>query len=374
MSKELDDVYNDLIGTAPEPGTQLALEGLDSDNATGAGNAGDQSDKEINNAGVSTEGVDATKEGKANVDDAGGMKGATPTAPASTDTDIEWDAFVEATEEKSQVPTNQIDLSSFSKALGVEEEFKSQDQIIDYVKKVIDTNKQLNETAVADDLPRELAEAVKIAKSNGDYLSYLEIGSIDYMQEDPVALFEDEVAELFTNADGSFREDEYNDYIESVSAPDKLLRGKQIQRELVAIQERKKAEFRERVALEKAANLRNLEKSLESFEKVGDYKITPKIKKQMFSELSSGKFLDDLGISFNGAHNWGKLLENHFKARYFDAIQNFNKQRASTGERREIINGMSNPSVGKPTKLDNPTQVVQKDPLDFYFDRHNLKK
>jgi hypothetical protein len=367
MTKQIDDVYSDLMGA--NAGVQLTIDGLDT--GTPAPVAEPVTIQQDINAGVSTEVVKpGTEDDKVNVPDAGVINEATPSAPASED--AEWDAFIEGGTPEP-VTATQFDYNSLGKALGLTEDVKSQDEIIKYVKTLKEQNENLSKSVIDDAIPKELKDAIEIAKSNGDYKSYLEIADIDYSQEDPKILFEEEVAELFYNKDGSFREEEYLEYINNVSDPDKMLRGRQIQRELIAVQERKKAEIKQRALIEKAENLRRLENSLEKFSKVGDYKVTPKAKQQIFTELSSGKFLDELGISGTGAHNWDKLMSQYFKAKYFDAIQAYNAQKAVTGDRRETLKDLSNPSVGRPASPQNPTQQVKKSAVDMYLENFNLK-
>src|SRR6185436_11063018 len=125
---------------------------------------------------------------------------------------------------------------------------------------------------------------------------------------------------------------------------------------------------------EKAANLKKLETSLNQFNKVGNYEVTPKAKKQLFDDLATGKFMQELGINLNGSHNWELLQQAYFKAKYFDAIQAHNEKQASRSTLRGEINKLSNSIVLQPSALANPiTSPKPKSGVDLYFERNNIK-
>lgn len=285
--------------------------------------------------------------------------------------DVSWDDYVDAknVEEETKSPINWLEVG---KALNISDEVKSQEDVAKYVSTLKSTIDELKAKPTLDDtIPVELREALEIAKSNGDYLSYLDVASVDYSQIDPIEIFEDEAAELFYNQDGTFRQVEYDDYLDGLSETDKLLRGKQIQRELVAIQNEQKHQIKQRAAYQKADSLKKLERTLDNFEKVGDYKVTPKVKKQMYTELASGDFTKLLGINDSGNHNWEVLLGNYFKARYFDAIDNYNRKGAKTETLRSVTKDLTNSTVTRNNKVDNPTETREKkiSGVDLYLQR-----
>jgi hypothetical protein len=359
MAKELDDIFKDLMGG--QPGQQLEIEGLNPPSPA----AQQDIDTVVSNVQKEPE------EGKAEVSAGGAINEPTDSVPPAEDKN--WDDFVSDAPTTDAPEASKFNWESFGKAAGLPETVKDETSAIEYINTLKAELEQLSKSTLPETLPKELKEAIEIANNGGDFRTYLEIADIDYAAEDPVALFEDEVAELFYEQDGSFRQEEFDEYINSISEPDKLLRGRQIQRELISLQEQKKNEIRQRAAMEKAENLRRLETSLNNFNKVGNYNVTPKVKKQMFSDLSTGKFMDDLGLSTNGSHNWDKLLNNYFKAKYFDAIQQFNEQRAVTQDRRSTLEELTNPSNKQNPRIENPVQTVKKSAVDLYLERYNLK-
>lgn len=355
MAQELEDVFSSLISN-PEPvppSDDLPID--DSSN-------------------VPTPAVNSAEPSEGSEDDNVNVSGSEPitepTASGSEPEGLDWDSFVdETTTTPADKAKPSIDWAEVGKAINIPSEVKSVDDVTKYVSELKKTVEDLKSRTISEDIPTELAEALELAKSGGDYKTYLQLNDIDYTQEDPVLLFEDEVAELFYNNDGSFREEEYQEYIDSVSEPDKKLRGKAIQKELIRIQEEQKNTIKRRALEQKADSLRKLESALNNFDKVNDYTVTPKIKKQMFDELATGQFLKELGISESGAHNWDKVLNNYFKSKYFDAIQQFNAQKALTAEKRKELKELSNSSVGRTSAPSNPTSETKKSGVDLYLDQ-----
>lgn len=293
---------------------------------------------------------------------------ATPSAAGSED--VSWDSLLEdISPEPKTGATPSIDWKEVGKAINTSDIKGPEDltKYVDSLRKTVEDLKSQPQT-FGKDLPKEFLEAAQIAKDGGDYKSFLAIAEIDYKAENPVDLFEDEVANLFYNQDGSFREEEYTEYIDSISLPDKTLRGRQLQRELILVQEQNKNQIKARVAAEKADNLRKLEGALNNFNRVDAFDVTPKVKKQLFNELATGQFLNELGISQDGSHNWDKLLNTYFKARYFDTIQKFNSRAVLVKDKRSQLDEFTNSSITKGQKPENPMSTNKKSGIDFYLD------
>lgn len=346
--KELNDVYSDLLSTPQE---QPVIEGVEDLNVS-------TTEKPTS----SSEPLDD----KVNVSGSGDTTEAKPEAPESED--VSWDSFID-----DNVPTRtqeakpSFDWSEVGKAVNLPE-VKGQEDLVKYIDGLKKNVEDLKSKTIGEDVPKALVEAIEIAKQGGDYLSYLDIADIDYSKDDPVALFEDEVAELFVNPDGSFREEEYHEYIDSLTPTDKLMRGRQLQRELIMMQEQQKSQIKAKAAAAKAENLRKLESAIHGFNKVDNFDVTPKVKKQLFNELATGEFLTQLGISESGNHNWEKLLNTYFKARYFDAVQQFNTRNSLKDSKRAELNELSNSTVKKNQRIENPVNTVKKTGLDLYLD------
>lgn len=298
---------------------------------------------------------------------------ATPDNPAADAKDFDWETFIEDSTASANEPTTAIDYSHVGKALGIE--VKGVEDIAKFVETLKTENTKLKESSLkTEELPSDLKDAIDVWKNQGDYRAIFEVDSIDYSVLDPVEIFEMEVQDFFENPDGTFREKEYYDYIDSLDPTDKKLRGLQIQKQLMAEQNYQKQALKQKVEKEKVENLRQLEQSLGKFDKVGDYTVTPKIKQALYQDISSGKFLDEMGVKLTGAHQFDKLLGMYFKAKYFDAIQKFNEQRTRTSTLRQEIGKIGNHTVNQPAKLGNPTETQKRDGIDMYFDFKGIKR
>lgn len=279
-----------------------------------------------------------------------------------------WDSFIDEEVETGDVAKPTPEFLEISKSLGLEEPLKTKEELVKYVSEL---QQKIAKPAAEQDtsvLPPTLAEAIDIAQKNGDYLTYLEIGSRDYSKEDPIELFEEEITQYFVEKDGSFKEQEYLDYLDGISDVDKAMRGKQLQNELISIQSQQKQVIAQQAEQKRQASLRQLESAMSKFDGIGNSKATPKVKSALLNELSTGKFLDVLGVKPNGQHNWDKVIETYFKARYFDAIQKYNSREVTAKTTRQIIDGVTNSSVNRPASPQNATEQKVKTGIDLYLD------
>jgi hypothetical protein len=357
----LKDVFSDLMST-PQV-TQPPVDGT-------FGQEPDQSLFRGNSDGIPTStGTDtSTTDVQADPD-------ITPLASTDSADDLSWDSLIDDSDVVNTPETKTIDWKSISTAIGVTDEFKGAEDLTKYVETLKKENSELkSRTAVDESLPTDIRDAIEIWKNQGDYHSVFEVGAIDYSKIDPIELFEDEVQEHFWNADGTFREQEYYDYIDNIPDMDKSIRGTQIQKYLVAEQQHQKQVIKQRAEQEKAVNLKNLEVALNRFDKVGDYAITPKVRQQMYKDVASGNFLQELGVGSTGAHQFEKLLPMYFKAKYFDAIQKFTATRTKASTLRQEVAKVGNHNLTPTAKLGNPTEQTKKDAIDMYFDSKGIKR
>ncbi len=350
-NKELEQIYQDLVSNPSNEGI-INPEAIPTATTT------------VEPTASPEQGVDEVK--------VSGVESKTQAKPEdSTSEDVSWDSFIPDSTAPVTETKSHIDWSEIGKAINISTEVKGQEDVVKYINELKTTVDSLKSKAIGDDVPKELAEAIELAKNGGDYRTYLDVSSVDYSQEVPEDLFEDEVAELFYNPDGSFRAEEYEDYIDSIPLPDKKMRGMQIKRELMAMQEQQKNQIRQQAALVKADNMRKLEKALDGFNKVDTFEVTPKVKKQLFNELATGQFLNELGISEGGSHNWDKLLNTYFKAKYFDTVQQFNARKAVVNKTRADLSELTNSTIGKPSRPENPTDTTKRSGADLYL--NNIK-
>lgn len=371
--KQIDDVYADLMADLKQQTGSNLVDAQTNGKTVGEGNV-DEPVTEDNVPGSGTEPKKPSRTAGSVPDvsdpDDGGQKD-----KKSDDSDdvYSWDDFID----DSPAPvddsaTKSLDWSKLSVDLGLETPVKSFDDLRSALKQVVDENKALKERGV-ENLPAELKEAIEVARQGGDFYTYLGLVQEDYKSIPPEELFEEKVAELFYNEDGSFNETEFNEYIESIPLADRKFRGLQIRNELIRLQEEAKRAYKQRIDAQKFENLRKLEASLNNFSKVGNFEVTPKAKKQLYSDLASGKFYQELGISTDGNHNWDRLLEAYFKFKYFEPIQKFTAIEARKAKTRQDLDGLSNSTVKRPGSVGNPVQTKQQPSgADLYI--HELLK
>jgi hypothetical protein len=360
----LKDVFSDLQSSpaAPQPEIGEGTGGLAPDPALFDGNSNNQNVQ--SSIGTPSSNADVQTPDPSKV-----------TPEGSVSDDLSWDSLIEDGAAVSTPGTETIDWKLISNAVGVSDEFKGPEDLTKYVETLKRENSDLKARPTLDDsLPGDLKDAIEIWKNQGDYHSVFDVGAIDYSVIDPVELWEDEMENHFVNPDGTVREQEYYDYIDSVSDMDKSIRGKQIQQNLIAQQKFQLQTVKQKAEREKAENLKNLEVALNRFDKVGDFAVTPKVRQQLYKDIASGEFLREMGISLTGAHQFEKLQSMYFKAKYFDTIQKFNEQRTRTNTLRQEVEKVGNHNLTPTNRLGNPTETVKKDAIEMYFDRQGIKK
>jgi hypothetical protein len=337
MDNQLKDLYSELI-SSNEPAPEIeptSPEGQPNLSTNQTETPEPSSENEPTNGSVSSE----SSENQA-------------TPEAESEEGKSWDSFVEDAP-ASTTPEPSIDFTAIGKAIGAE--VKSQDDLVGYVKSLNEQLSQAKSASYKDDpsLPDEVKEVIEVAKAGGDYLAILDVFSVDYSQEDPVELFESEVAELFYNEDGSFRQDEYDEYLDSLLPADKLMRGKAIQRELINMQIQKRSEIKHRAAEAKAQQLESIRQTLDGLDKIAGYNLTPKVKKQMFDSFATGQIHSQLGILPNGKFDSAKAVQTAFKAMYFDAIQSYLTTKARNEKTREVVEELANTNIQRAPQIEN---------------------
>src|SRR6185436_3864896 len=140
-----------------------------------------------------------------------GVANSTAKPEDATSENVSWDSFI--TDEVAGTEAKpQVDWSEIGKAIG-KTDVKTPEDLTSYIGTLEQTVQELKTNPVfGENIPKQLQEAIEIANKGGDYLAYLDVASVDYSKVDPIELYEDEVAEFFYNADGSFREEDYLTY------------------------------------------------------------------------------------------------------------------------------------------------------------------
>lgn len=373
--KDLDAFFADFTSTLNEPGTTdgSAIDGKSEKNEVAG--VGDPK------GGVIKDEVDAKDEGHASegVSDNSPKGEKTPSYnPDTTKSDKEdnneddktelssWDELIE--EPTTNDAPKEIDWSKVSEVIGLDKKASSPEDVKRYIETLRKENDDLKNRVLDDSIPVQLREAIEVAKQGGDFYTYLGITQVDYSKIAPEDLFEQEVANLFYDDKGNFDEEGYNEYLDAMPAPEKKLRGLQMQRELIRLQQEAKEAQLKKIADMREKSQKRLEATLQNLQKVGDFDVTPKVKKQLYDNISSGTFLSELGISQDGNHDWGKLLPAYFKFKYFDAIQNYVAQRARAEKTRKDLEKLTNPNVKGRTVNANPSESKPKTGFELYME------
>lgn len=264
------------------------------------------------------------------------------------DLDGEDSTSVEATPE----PT--FDFTELGNAIG-DETIKSKEDVVNKVKALQEQLVQLEKQKESqlEGIPENLQKAIELAKSGGDYLEYLGISTVDYSQVDPVELYEYEVTQAFTDANGNVDEDKVVEYLDNLSDVDKELRGRQLQKQFIADQKNRADQLAAQAAQKKVESDARLQATLDTIDNVAGFKLKASHKKTIYDDITSGKLFKELFYDKNGQYDFKKVVENSFKAKNFDKIQNFYKQQVRSATKKEIINDLSNSTVNRP-----PQQTV----------------
>lgn len=275
-------------------------------------------------------------------------------APATEPTDLEniddWDVSVEI--DGKQVPEAEIDYSSLGKDLGLDE-VKSKEDLVKSFNKKIESVKaeveQMSKDALAS-VPNDLKEAIEIAKNGGDYVEFLGIGTQNFDMISAQDLFANSVANHFVDENGRVDKDGLEEYLDNFSEKEIQIEGEKIRSALKSQQEAQKREFREKAAAIKRENDIKLQAAVDKLSDVNGFKVNQYQKSILFSNVSSGKMMNDLFYDSSGNLNFDKVVSNYFKVLNHDKIVGFLKQRIRNSTKKEIIEGISNVDVTTPVQ------------------------
>jgi hypothetical protein len=275
----------------------------------------------------------------------------------------DWDSST-VPEEEAEVDS--FDFSTLSTDLGVE--ISSKENLVNKFKELsqkINILEQEKDSAFSN-IPSDLRDALEVAKSGGDYLSFLNIATVDYSQYDPVDLFENEIYATFTDAQGNVNEEKANEYLDGLSDVEKEIQGKKIQKQYIDIQKRKAEDYQQKVLEKKHYADQQLKSVIDKTDQISGYKLTAAHKQSLYSDITSGKLFQDLFYGANGDYDFKKLVEVGFKAKNFDKLQNYLKTKIKNSTKKEVIQSITNAELEKSTQPVE-TRNEQISPLDSYM-------
>jgi hypothetical protein len=271
----------------------------------------------------------------------------TPEAEAEETNEFEdWD-WEDETEPTT--PEAVVDFTSVGKDLGVDT-IKTKDDLVNYLS---DLKTQLTEATKSketsfEDVPEHLKAAIELAKNGGDYLQFLKVKSVDYSKVDPVALYERDVENYFTNpSTGEVDYDKVDSHLDSLPDTEKELRGLKLRNQLVQEQTYLATQLEQKATEQKIRNEQRLKEAIEKTDEVGGIKLKPDFKKKMFDDIQSGKAIKDMFHDANGTYDYNKVIDVYVKAKSYDKMKQILTQKVKTDTKLEVIKDLTNPEITK---------------------------
>ena len=278
-----------------------------------------------------------------------------PTEPVTTEEPVEpvsWDAEPTTT---VQDPKPVLDFTKIGSALNLGEIKDEQDLIT----KVGEQLKQARKT-IQDD---ELRTLVELAEQGVDWRSLI---TADYSKEDPVKIFERELAQdpRFKNADGSFNEALFLEELDTIPETLRRYQGNQI---LGALNQRQ-AQLRQTLQYQAEQRRERFDNQLREvslnlnrilpFEQYG-IKFEPKHSEHLYRGISDGSLLKKHFLNEQGQYDAAKTLRTIAAAEYVDKMVQYRAGKAAVDTKRDILNRTQNPVTQTPATPAPPAEPEQ---------------
>lgn len=254
-----------------------------------------------------------------------------PVAPVETTFIEDWDGVTVTTPPATQAQVDvplvpqvpSFDFSEIAKVLG-REDVKTKEDVIKAVNEVKAQAETLSQ------IPESLAKAIEIAKSNGNYLEYLDVSVVDWSKEDPIVLYENYIEDqFFDQKTGLVDYDKVDKILEKLDDEEKELRGRDLQRSYIAHQNQQKAFLEQDARNKKSAFESGIKEVVSSLNEINGYKLTPSHKAELLSFVLSGEDLK--------AKSLQERVKNAFISKYFDSLDAYNKTKIKNATKREIL-------------------------------------
>jgi hypothetical protein len=270
------------------------------------------------------------------------------------------------------------DLEELSKALNLP--FNDPVHIINEVKNLKTTNSELEKQIAASKTQEQFAnedikKANEIAKNGGDYREYLGLAeseknfNVDYNAiPDKTLLVESELRSLFPNTPEGQRELEM--YLEGLSDVDLRVRASKIRQDLNAWQNTEKGRITtEKLRIETAVNEKkkaedaSLRKELDQLTSIGDFKIKPEHRREIYESFTENKVIGELFYNDKKQFDAKKAIETYAKVKFYDKHIAYLKSKSKVEGRKEVINSATNINLNKTSAFASP-EVKSSHPLD----------
>ncbi len=243
-------------------------------------------------------------------------------------------------------------LIELAKVLGIEKP-KGKDEVVN----AISSLKLEAEKAKGVEKPQirpELQKAIELDQKGGDFYEYLKVTSVDYSKADPTQLYEDYVIDSLADKDGNVDVDKVNEYLDNIPELEKELRGKDLQKRLVAEQARKVAEIEAQASYLREQNDAKLRAALGSLAEIDGFKVDDSHRKETFEWITSGKMMKDLFYGADGNLDPIKAAKVAFRNRYYEKLDAYHKNKIRNATKREILAETTNAQITSPSIPANP--------------------
>jgi len=246
--------------------------------------------------------------------------------------------------------------------------FSDKQSVLDEIKTInkereelrVQVEKAKSETPFAND---DIKRANELAKSGGDFNSYLQLSQVDYNQvDDDTLLMEGLIKPSFGT------EDEALEYFNGMTEPQKKMEAQRFRAGLIQEQDQKKQE------LFKAANDRRktvnegITKSLKGVDELFGMKLSNADKKKMFGKLTSDKGLvNDIFYDKKGNLDYNKMVKTAYILENFEAIVKNAITKSRNKANKEILDEVTQPNLGKKSSKVSKKATVVQTPLEKYM-------
>lgn len=256
------------------------------------------------------------------------------------------------------VPTPAVDFSDLAKVLG--QEVRTKEDLVSVVAAV---------KAKADELstlPENLSKAIEIARLGGNYLEYLGVSAIDWGKEDPVTLYENHVINQFSDRDGKVDYDKVDRILDKIDDDEKELRGRDLQRQYIAIQSQSKHQAEAQARAQRSAFEQSVRRTVDGLSEISGFKLSQSHKEDLYSSIVKGEDLRPTDVS--------QRVFNLFVTKYFGKIDSFRKEQIKNAAKREILEQAQLPELTAPSEVTPATADRGYNLGDFLKELENKKK
>ena len=229
---------------------------------------------------------------------------------------------------------------------------------------------------VADGLanvPVSLTKAIEIAKQGGDYLSYLGVSSIDYENVDGITLLETQLSGLFTNEEGKFDREGYDEYIESLSDKEIEIRGALLKKELIISQQNEQTKLTLEAETRRVEAERELKGVIEATTEIRGFKLGPSHKRDFYKTITSGDIIQEMFYTDNKM-DYNKVIKAYFDYKYGTKADTFLKQRITTAAKKTILKDLSNSNIENVAETLTDAKPEVKSGIDRYMEELGVVK